>query len=76
MTCRHGFRTIVFASVLITLVHLPGVLASDIPLDSPLYPMLDRYWSEGRLDSYRPDQLPISSREARSEEHTSELQSH
>ena len=65
MTFRHGFRTIVFASVLITLVHLPGVLASDIPLDSPLYPVLDRYWSEGRLDGYRPDQRPISFREAK-----------
>jgi hypothetical protein len=40
-------------------------IAADVPLDSPLYPILDRLWSEGKIEGYRPDTLPISRSEAR-----------
>ena len=40
------------------------VYASDVPLGSPLYPILDRLWAEGKIDGYRPGSLPISREEA------------
>jgi hypothetical protein len=38
--------------------------AADLPLDSPVYPILDRLWAEGLIHNYRPDNLPISREEA------------
>ena len=52
-------------TVLPVLLLLPAsTSASDLPLDSPVYPILDRLWAEGLIHNYRLDNLPISREEA------------
>jgi len=54
-----------FLLILLPVLLLPASgSASDLPLDSPVYPILDRLWAEGLIHNYRPDNLPISREEA------------
>ncbi len=52
-------------TILLVLLPFTGsTFASDLPLNSPVYPILDRLWAEGSIHNYRPDSLPISREEA------------
>ena len=62
---RGCIRSITFLIFICLVLVIPShVDAADVPLDSPLYPILDRLWAEGKIDGYRPGSLPISREEA------------
>jgi len=62
---RGCIRSTIFIcfTALAVLFHVQ-VHAADVPLSSPLYPILDRLWAEGKIEGYRPGSLPISREEA------------